>query len=277
MSSCCHFPHVFRIGSSSQDVAFGIHGSSHTRRGGSQLFKESYNVSGGLISSRKRTIRRDNSVVKAVEDQMRSGDYLAADALLIRNFSNLAQKLLVPLDRYCSTLLPSVSENTLALPQKPIPFSRPDFFYSLKLHDTPFTLRKSKMASTSHLVHFYDRFLDSPNFIAWLNNRMSTAEIAIRERYLNSLITTDIPSWEAGRTDAELNDLLGRLQREMYISDAAVQQQALNRSLRSRSFSEDVPALRSASDLMVRASRLRVQAEEVTKLKHRRVVSSHIA
>ena len=108
------------------------------------------------------------------------------------------------------------SGTSLSVPQRPLNFDTNNFFTSLRAHDTPFTLRRSKSNSVSHLIAFYNRFLLSPNFKAWLHQRIFVAENAMRERYLGTLGNADLDRWinRPGRTDAEIDDLFSRLQLE---------------------------------------------------------------
>ena len=114
------------------------------------------------------------------------------------------------------TTLTSRSTNVLASPKPTLAFDQAAFFASLRQHSTPFQLRKTKSASSSHLIGFYERFVRGPNLRPWLAKRIAEADTAIRERYVNGLATADVDGWAKRNASArDMDELLSRLQTEV--------------------------------------------------------------
>ncbi|ORY77594.1 hypothetical protein BCR35DRAFT_305344 [Leucosporidium creatinivorum] len=188
---------------------------------------ESPGVTRGLASTRKRHVRVDKSVRREVEEKEGRGDYLAADALILQHLARLTEMFLAPLNRYFGTL-PS-SDTSLSSPPSSRSFTPSAFLTSLRQHGSSLPLRPSAPSlsspSTSSLERFYLKFLQSPNFASWLHERMDRAGEQVREGYLRRLEGGDLREWmfgiggEEGREEGEVEELVGRLEREAAISD----------------------------------------------------------
>lgn len=91
LSAARHYPHILRIGPASpfDGPVQGVFGSLAKSTAG-QSFKEAQTSPHGLFSERKRHIKKDTAVLKAVEERMRAGDcelgHLASEADLILDF-----------------------------------------------------------------------------------------------------------------------------------------------------------------------------------------------
>lgn len=100
--------------------------------------------------------------------------------LLRRHFTTRAVQLLVPLNRYINTLIPTPasglagSNSTRDSYLKP--FNRDHFFASLKAHGTPLPFR-----SSAKQKEFYERWLRSPAFGLWMARQEETINTILRK------------------------------------------------------------------------------------------------
>ena len=89
----------------------------------------------------------------------------AASEALRQHFSSRTNALLVPLQRYLQTLIPTPSESrtNLSTPPRLKPFHDAAFFASLKAHGSPLPFK-----SSAKQREFYERWLRTPAFGLWL-------------------------------------------------------------------------------------------------------------
>ena len=89
----------------------------------------------------------------------------AASEALRRHFTSRTNALLVPLQRYLQTLIPTPSESrsNLSAPARLKPFQDAAFFASLKANGSPLLFK-----SSSKQRGFYERWLRTPAFGLWL-------------------------------------------------------------------------------------------------------------
>lgn len=112
--------------------------------------------------------------------------------------------------------------SSLADPSRPGSFNQDHFLRSLKEHSTPLQFKSKVSASsltvpsnTSAAASFYSLFIRSPGFATWLHSQIDVATKAVRERYLARLEDGNVVQWAKGKSKAEVEDLLGRLEEEM--------------------------------------------------------------
>ncbi|GAA5888984.1 hypothetical protein JCM6882_009707 [Rhodosporidiobolus microsporus] len=197
----------------------------------------------GLKSERKRHVRKDEEVRRAVEDAWARGDYLTCDLLLYQHFASLSERFLAPLNRYFATLWagsgglaqpPSSSASAssaapaplLSPGAAPLPstrFSPQSFLTSLRTHGSSLPLKPSlsssfsfSQPSTTPIERFYLRFLSpsNPNYAAWLDDRTKRVGGEVRKRYLRRLEEVDLEKWMEGKGEGEVGEMVGRLERE---------------------------------------------------------------
>ncbi|KAK4699375.1 hypothetical protein P7C70_g6887, partial [Phenoliferia sp. Uapishka_3] len=194
----------------------------------------------GLTTERKRHVKKDSAVAKAVDRAFSNGDYLECDALLFKHLATLTEQFLTPLNRYFGTL-PSNSTYVTVLPTRarlpltlcPLsslsnpPLSRSfqpsSFLASLKAHGTPLLFRATNVSSAAGTTseRFYLRFLTSPNFASWLHRRSDAADGEVRRKYLDRLEKTELGGWIGGRGDDEVEELARRLESEAKLEEEA--------------------------------------------------------
>ncbi|GAA5821580.1 hypothetical protein JCM11251_000919 [Rhodosporidiobolus azoricus] len=201
----------------------------------------------GLKSERKRHVRKDEEVRRAVEEAWGRAEYQLCDLLLYQHFSSLTERFLAPLNRYFGTLWagsgglplssqphfpPSAPPPPLLSPgAAPLPstrFSPSAFLTSLRTHGSSLPLKPAlssssftfSSSSSSHpqnsIERFYTRFLSpqNPNYRAWLEERTKAVGGEVRKRYLKRLEEVDLVRWAEGRGVDEVGEMVGRLERE---------------------------------------------------------------
>lgn len=107
-----------------------------------------------------------------------------ASSNLRRHFSSRSAALLVPLNRYLNTLIPSPSETIRArsAPLRLKPFNNANFLASLKAHGAPLPFR-----STSKRREFYERWLRTPAFGLWLARQEEVVEKVLAHNALHGV------------------------------------------------------------------------------------------
>jgi hypothetical protein len=84
-SGCRHWPHIYRCFSKSSPDG-GVFGTGAMAKGSASFKGAKDATRSGLFSERKRTVKRDEDVVAAVQNLIKAGDFLGADTILIRAF-----------------------------------------------------------------------------------------------------------------------------------------------------------------------------------------------
>lgn len=162
-----------------------------------------------------RETSKDPAVAKAVDKAFKSGDLTLADTLLQRHLSCLTEYFLAPLNRYFSTLPPSTSirhslaSASLASPTPAAAFNVSAFLSSLTKHGTSLQFRNA-----NGVERFYKQFLNGPNFVSWIEARSSARGAVARKEYLRRLQASDLGIWIKGRADADVDELVGRMEDE---------------------------------------------------------------
>ncbi|GAA6027016.1 hypothetical protein JCM8202_004625, partial [Rhodotorula sphaerocarpa] len=182
----------------------------------------------GLKTGRKRHVKKDEAVRKEIEALWLAGDYAGCDAAIYRYFASLTEQFLAPLNRYFGTLWAGnelVARNTPLLSPGPRPapstrFSSASFLASLRAHGCSLSLRSSapslSQPGTSPLDRFYLRFIDhSPHFQRWLRDRIEVTGDEVRRRYVRELESVDVEVWARERRLAEVEEMVGTLEREV--------------------------------------------------------------
>jgi hypothetical protein len=103
---------------------------------------------------------------------------IEASTALRRHFSSRTAALLVPLNRYLNTLIPTPSETLRARTTnwRLKPFNDSSFFASLKTYGVPLPFRSSRKQR-----EFYERWLRTPAFGLWLAQQEEVVERVLRE------------------------------------------------------------------------------------------------
>ncbi|KAB5595770.1 Polarity axis stabilization protein [Ceratobasidium theobromae] len=204
---CRHWPHILSVGSLDRRPKPTI-SEKHAPALPSQAFGPSL----GYHTGHNRYISKDRAFLKRLEAAVKQGPDAQTQVyeLLRQHFAQRSQQLLVPLNRYFSSLLPkpidsnhsptpllapspapslrTPSPATSAVPPsshrlsptppapgrtitRVKPFNSKDFFASLKTHGAQLPFR-----STTKQKEFYERWLKSPAFGAWISGRVDAAQ-----------------------------------------------------------------------------------------------------
>ena len=110
-----------------------------------------------------------------------------ASLILRRHFCSRTAALLVPLNRYLTTLIPTPAESSFKQSSRLKPFNTISFLASLKAHGSPLPFR-----STSKRKEFYERWLKTPAFGLWLGHQEEIVHHVLRESAARKLNTPSI-------------------------------------------------------------------------------------
>ncbi|EJU05013.1 DUF1630-domain-containing protein [Dacryopinax primogenitus] len=169
-TACKHWPHILSL------TKDGRNGNGHNDMPtqGTLL-----GPSPGWHSKHKRYISKDRALLKTLEDGIRARNYDECSRLLRIHFLQQTEKLLVPLNRYFGSLIPTDAyvisfQSASSTPLTLKPFNTPHFMASLKTHGSPLKFRVQGGGQRD----FYEHFLRCSNFGSWLRTR---ADLAQRE------------------------------------------------------------------------------------------------
>ncbi|KAH7341891.1 hypothetical protein B0J17DRAFT_648460 [Rhizoctonia solani] len=208
---CKHWPHTLSIGQAEKAPR-----PSNASKHSAALATQTLGPAPGYHTKHNRYISKDRVLLKRLEASIREGHTTQSQmtALLRQHFAQRSQQLLAPLNRYFSNLLPkpmdsnhspnpslhapspspslhvlSPGSSVAASPAtRPItvspapssvalsdvrvkPFNSKDFFASLKTHGAQLPFR-----SAAKQKEFYERWLKSPAFGAWISGRVDAAQ-----------------------------------------------------------------------------------------------------
>lgn len=142
----------------------------------------------GWRTPHKRYISKDHSLLKRLEASLHSGDREAkykASALLRQHFHARTTAILVPLNRYMTSLIPTLSHSSLSAlsnpPSSRLPriasFNRDKFFASLKTHGSPLPFK-----SAAKQQEFYQRWINTNAFSAWLMREEKIINVILADK-----------------------------------------------------------------------------------------------
>lgn len=98
---------------------------------------------------------------------------------LRRHLSSRTNTMLVPLNRYLNTLIPSPTERTTVSGRRRLkPFSTVDFFSSLKANGSPLPFKSATMRR-----EFYERWLKTPAFGLWLAQQEEVVHRTLQDKW----------------------------------------------------------------------------------------------
>ncbi|KAF8123478.1 hypothetical protein EV363DRAFT_1356585 [Boletus edulis] len=163
--SCAHWPHVLSVGRKSPART----GPNTAVTGPSP---------GWTTKTHRRHISKDRQLLKTLEKACagHEGEQIRASLAMRGHFCARTNAMLVPLNRYLNTLMPSPLErNTGKARLKP--FSSNDFLASLKKSPSALPFK-----SSSKQKEFYDKWLRSPAFGLWLARQEEVIGTLLRDR-----------------------------------------------------------------------------------------------
>lgn len=151
---------------------------------------------GWCTKTHRRYISKDRQLLKAIEKACQASDqdsafhqfifctrsFLAgmqASLDLRRHFCSRTNAMLVPLNRYLNTLIPSPTEcTTVSGCLRLKPFSSSGFFSSLKANGSPLPFK-----STAKRREFYERWLKTPAFGLWLAHQEEVVQKTLQDKW----------------------------------------------------------------------------------------------
>ncbi|CEL55301.1 Protein DENND6B OS=Homo sapiens GN=DENND6B PE=2 SV=1 [Rhizoctonia solani AG-1 IB] len=206
---CKHWPHTLSIGATERAPRH-----STASRHSAALASQTLGPKPGYHTNHNRYISKDRALLKRLEAAIKEGPAAQSEIAIVlrQHFAQRSQQLLTPLNRYFSNLLPKPTDHspspslhapspspsfhllsqgssvaaspaTRPLTASPAPssvipsdvrvkpFNSKDFFASLKTHGAQLPFR-----SASKQKEFYERWLKSPAFGAWISGRVDAAQ-----------------------------------------------------------------------------------------------------
>merc|ERR1719264_572324 len=166
----------------------------------------------GLYSSTKALLDKDKAMVKRVQKgvQLRRPNAVQS-ALIRRHFLELTQTFMIPLERYLASLMPLARTiSPFRAPPKVRPFSCDDLIRSLESSGPQLTSK-----TKGDWAGLYRRFLKSPNFVGWYNQRHREVSAKLSLLHLESLSEAKISLWMPGKAEVELVDMVLRIRSKL--------------------------------------------------------------
>ena len=112
----------------------------------------------GFRTSHNRYISKDRALIRQMQDSLQQGTeaQIEVSLTLRRHFASRTTELLVPLNRYLTSLIPSPNPNlSIKAPRQRLKaFNTADFLASLKTHGSPLPFRAGKQKVRAY-VHCF--------------------------------------------------------------------------------------------------------------------------
>lgn len=162
--SCTHWPHVLSVGRKTRQGATVVTGP----------------CAGWTTKTHRRYISKDRQLLKRIEKACASStlDRMQASLELRRHFCSRTNAVLVPLNRYLNSLIPSPAErNTTLCLRRLKPFNTAEFFLSLRSSPSALPFK-----SPSKQKEFYEKWLRTPAFGLWLARQEEVVQDALRQK-----------------------------------------------------------------------------------------------
>nr|SVE75018.1 EOG090X031T [Daphnia dolichocephala] len=208
-----HWPHIIRIGGDipSNSAGLKIRAAKSNVSGSSKMSE----CKPGVYTSYKSHLTRDKALLKLIAKgtQTRRPNQVQS-ALMRRHFLELTQSFIIPLERYFARLMPLQKSIS---PYKAIPglspFKAEEFLASVE-HCGPQLTTGVKGDWTG----LYRRFLRTPNFESWSQQRHQEANKKLRALQMDALSQSDMTSWLQGKREVEVVDMVLRLREKLDMS-----------------------------------------------------------
>nr|SVE87899.1 EOG090X031T [Daphnia similis] len=208
-----HWPHIIRIGSEilSSSTGLKIRASKSNVSSSSKMSE----CKPGVYTSYKPHLTRDKALLKLIAKgaQTRRPNQVQS-ALMRRHFLELTQSFIIPLERYFARLMPLQKSIS---PYKAVPglspFKAEEFLASVE-HCGPQLTTGVKGDWTG----LYRRFLRTPNFESWSQQRHQEANNKLRALQMDALSQSDITSWLQGKREVEVVDMVLRLREKLNVT-----------------------------------------------------------
>lgn len=166
----------------------------------------------GVFTLCKPMLDRDKEIVKKITKGLQLKRPVEVQtALLRRYFLELTQTFMIPLERYLASLMPLARTiSPFRAPPKVRPFSCDDLIRSLESSGPQLTSR-----TKGDWAGLYRRFLKSPNFVGWYNQRHHEVSAKLSLLHLESLAEAKIGLWMENKAEVELVDMVLRIRAKL--------------------------------------------------------------
>jgi len=204
-----HWPNLIRLADQVHLPAKSPSKSKTMTKGQSKFKSES---KPGVFTASKPLLERDKEISKKILKGLQLKRPIEVQtALLRRYFLELTQTFMIPLERYLAGLMPLARTiSPYRAPPKVRPFSCDDFIKSLESSGPQLTSR-----TKGDWPALYRRFLRSPNFVGWYNQRHREVTAKLNLLHLESLSEAKIGLWMAGKAEVELVDMVLRIRSKL--------------------------------------------------------------
>ncbi|XP_055857849.1 protein DENND6A [Episyrphus balteatus] len=171
----------------------------------------------GLITKYKPFLKKDKALIKKIliGVNTKRPEHVQS-ALLRRNFLELTQSFMIPLERYMASLMP--------LQRDISPFKSAPSPNQFKQDDFLATLDQSGPHLTSPLKgnwkSLYQRFFNSPNFKGWYETRHKELQRTLQSIQLQALSGADLNQWAQGKQEVEIIDMIIKLKQKLKLSSS---------------------------------------------------------
>lgn len=173
------------------------------------------NASVGLFTKYKPFLKKDKALIKKIllGVNTKRPEHVQS-ALLRRNFLELTQSFMIPLERYMASLMP--------LQRDISPFKSAPSPNQFKQDDFIATLENSGPHLTSPLKGnwkgLYQRFFNSANFKGWYETRHRELQRTLQSIQLQALSGADLNQWAQGKQEVEIIDMIIKLKEKLNLS-----------------------------------------------------------
>jgi len=166
----------------------------------------------GVFTAGKPLLDKDKEIVKKITKGLQLKRPMEVQtALLRRYFLELTQTFMIPLERYLASLMPLARTiSPYRAPPKVRPFNSDDFIRSLESSGPQLTSK-----TKGDWPALYRRFLRSPNFVGWYNQRHREVTAKLTLLHLESLSEAKIEIWMVDKAEVELVDMVLRIRNKL--------------------------------------------------------------
>lgn len=172
----------------------------------------------GVYTKYKPLLKKDKNFFRTLAKELTNGksNRKTQSQILRRNFLELTQSFIIPLERYLASLMP-LQKNISPLKAPPsLKSFRPDDFMKQVENNGP----QLTSGIRGDWLKLYGKFLHSTNFDRWLHRRRAEMEAKISSLHITSFSETDIVSWSYGKSEVEVVDMVLRVQEKISLIES---------------------------------------------------------
>lgn len=207
-----HWPHIIRVGdlgskpSIPQNSLLSVDSTRFRKTSKLKVL----DPKPGVYTKYKPLLKKDKAFFKALTKEMTDGksNRKLQSSMMRRNFLELTQSFIIPLERYLASLMP-LQKNISPLKAPPTlkPFRADDFIQTVESNGPQLT-----SGTKGDWIGLYKKFLHSGNFDSWLKRRRAEMEAKVASLHLTAFSQVDLGAWAKNKSEIELVDMVLRIQ-----------------------------------------------------------------